>query len=224
MVDEVRVRRKRGSLTPDEIVAAAMALLDREGEGALTFSMLGKELAASPTAVYRHYASRAEVVAALADHLDELSLEGYEPTDDWRVDLEDLAWRAWRTALAHPAAAAIAMGVITNGVHELRAVDAVLRALDRAGLTGREAVLQYQVYANLVLGAAQGHAARVSSLGEARGQAGWVQVYTPTDPRQYPHAEAVKGELRLVDYEEVFGKMIQMYLDALSLTRQRSGR
>ena len=218
---ETRTRRKRGSLTPDEIVSAALALLDREGDAALTFARLGAELKASPTAVYRHFTSRQDLVRALADRLDALSLDGYRPTDDWRTDLEDLAWRAWRTAMEHPAAAAIAMGLITNGIDELRAVDAVLRALHMAGLRGREAVVQYQVYANLVLGAAQAHAARLSSADEGRTQQGWVQVYTPTDPTQYPYAVAVMAELRLVDYEEVFGKLLEMYFDALSLVGRR---
>ena len=214
---EGRSRRKRGSLSPEEIVAAALALLDREGEDALTYAHLGEELKASPTAVYRHFASRADLVRAMADHLDGLSLAGYEPTDRWRDDLIELAWRAWRIAIGHPAAAAIAMNVMTNGVHELHAVDAVLRAIHRAGLEGRQAVVYYQVYANLVLGAAQAQAARLAS--SERGSAGgeWIQVYTPADPDQYPYAESVKADLRLVDYEEVFAKQLEMYLDALEL-------
>src|SRR5690606_22448545 len=68
-VPEGRSRRKRGSLSPEEIVAAALAVLDREGEDTLTFAHLGEELKASPTAVYRHFASRADLVRAMADHL-----------------------------------------------------------------------------------------------------------------------------------------------------------
>lgn len=221
---ENRSRRKRGSLSPEEIVTAALTLLDRDGEDALTFSHLGKELQASPTAVYRHFSSRADLVRALADHLDGLSLDGYEPTDRWRDDLVDLAWRAWRVALRHPAAAAAAMNVMTNGMNELRAVDAVLRALHHAGLRGRQAVVYYQVYANLILGASQGEAVRLSSTERGYVSEGWVQVYTPADPTQYPYAEAVKTELRIVDYEEVFAKQLEMYLDALEFVIAQGGQ
>ncbi|MGB4778858.1 TetR/AcrR family transcriptional regulator [Microbacterium sp.] len=214
---EPRARRKRGSLSPDEIVAASLALLDREGESPLTFALLGRELESSPTAVYRHFASRADLLRAIADHLDGLSLRGYEPHDDWRADLEDLAWRAWNVAIAHPAAASLALGIITNGIHELRAVDAVLRALHQSGLRGREAVIYYQVYANLVLGAAQAQATRLSATGSGRDQDDWLQVYTPSDPSAYPYAEAVKTELRRVNYEEVFGKQLELFLAALAL-------
>lgn len=212
-----RPRRKRGSLSSDEIIAAALSLLDREGEAALTFARLGEVLESAPTAVYRHFASRNDIIRALADELDARSLDGYQPTDDWRVDLEELAWRAWRTATAHPAAAAISMNVMTNGLNELRAVDACLRALRAAGLDGREAVVQYQVYANLVLGAAAAQGTRLATPTERRTHEGWIQVYANLDPETFPHAEALKTELRVIDYEVVFATMIAMYLDRLEL-------
>lgn len=217
MSDVARTRRKRGSISQDEIVEAALRLMDREGESALTFSRLGEELRASPTAVYRHFASRNDLLAALADHLDGISLEGYEPTDDWRADLRDLAWRAWRTANAHPAAAAVSLSVVSNGPNELRAVEWLLRAIHRAGITGREAVVQYQVYANLVLLAAGAQGARLSPSDPRSGTEGWIQVYAPKDPARFPYAEAAKAELASVTYEEVFDKQLEMYLDALAL-------
>jgi AcrR family transcriptional regulator len=214
---EQRSRRKRGSLSAEQIVAAAMSILDQEGESALTFSRLGEELQSAPTAVYRHFASREDLITAIADHLDGVSLDGYVPTDDWRTDLDDLAWRAWRTASAHPAAAAISLNLITNGMNELRAVDAVLRALHHAGLSGLEAVVQYQVYATMVLGAAAANGGRLAALAGKRASGGWVQVYAPVDPADYPYAEALKSELRVVDYEVVFATQIEMYLEALAL-------
>ncbi|MEO7123246.1 MAG: helix-turn-helix domain-containing protein [Lacisediminihabitans sp.] len=216
MDDGTHSRRKRGSISPDEIVAAALRLLDGEGESALTFTRLGAELKASPTAVYRHFASRQDLVLAIAETLDGISLDGYVPTDDWKFDLNDLAWRAWRVAEEHPAAAAIAMGLNTNGINELRAVDAVLRALHMRGLRGRDAVAHYQVYSNLVLAAAAAHGSLLASSYGDQTKEGWVQSYSPADPLRYPYAEAVKVELRLVDYKEVFSRQVAMFLEVLS--------
>lgn len=220
MADVTRPRRKRGSISQDEIVSAALRLIDAEGEPALTFSRLGDELKASPTAVYRHFSSRHELIRAIADHLDGISIEGYEPTDDWRTDLEDLAWRAWRTAIAHPAAAAQSLAIVTNGVNELRAVELVLRAIHAAGIRGRAAVIQYQVYTNFVLSAASTLGARLSAPDADEVETGWIQVYAPKDPTLFPHAEAAKAELALVNYEEVFAKQLGMYLDALDMERR----
>jgi len=214
-----RPRRKRGSISQEEIIEAALRLMDGEGEAALTFARLGKELQAAPTAVYRHFSSRQDLERAIADHLDGLSIAGYEPTDDWRADLAELAWRAWRTAVAHPAAAAASLWTVTNGPNELQAVEWVLRALHVAGLRGEDAVIQYNVYANLVLGSSSAYAAK---LAETRDPSGWMQVYAPKDPSQFPHAESLKAELAAVDYEVVFAKELEMYLDALEALVQRS--
>lgn len=217
MSEIARVRRKRGSLNREEIVAAALRLMDAEGDSALTFARLGDELRSSPTAVYRHFTSRSELLEAVGDHLDGISLEGYEPSDDWRADLSDLAWRAWRTASSHPAAAALTFTLVANGVNELRAVEWILRALAVAGLRGRRAVIQYQAYATMVLGAAASYGARIANGGSREVADGWIQVYAPTDPSLYPYAEAAKADLAFINYEEVFAVQLEMYLDALEL-------
>lgn len=222
MTQAAHTRRKRGSLSRDEIVAAALRLMDAEGESALTFARLGEELQSSPTAVYRHFTSRNELLEALGDHLDGISLEGYEPTDDWRADLTDLAWRAWRTAAAHPAAAALTFTLVANGTNELRAVEWILRALSVAGLRGRRAVIQYQAYATMVLGAAASYGARLANSGSREVADGWIQVYAPTDPSLYPHAEAAKADLAFINYEEVFEVQLEMYLTALDLAVAQS--
>lgn len=217
-----KTRRRRGSLSQDEILRAALSILDAEDDSSLTFNRLGEELGASPTAVYRHFASRSDLVRSISEHLDGLSLDGYEPTDDWRVDLWDLALRAWRTAQQHPAAAAISMYMNTGGMNELRAVDVILRALHMAGLSGMEAVAQYQVYANLVLGSSASEAARLNSPGAS--QQGWVQNYEPADPANYPYADALRSELRLVDSNQVFRLQVEMFLRSLEILSQQSLR
>jgi hypothetical protein len=224
-VTQTQMRRKRGSLSTTEIVMAALAVLDEHGPTALTFNRLGEELQASPTAVYRHYSSRQDLVIALAEHLDFLSLENYSSTGDWRRDLTDLAWRAWEVASKHPAAASMAMGLTTNGIYELSAVEAVLRAISEAGLSGRQSVIYYQVYANLVLAAAAAHGTRLSE--GIYGQSEAIdQMYSPSDPSKWPISEALKEDLRVIDYVEVFSKQVEMYLDALELAvirQQRAG-
>ncbi|WP_104045420.1 TetR/AcrR family transcriptional regulator [Arthrobacter sp. ZGTC412] len=224
MAKEHRSRRSRGSLSQAEIVAAAIRILDAEGSEALTFARLGAELQASPTAVYRHFASRHDMICAISDELDAISLAGYEPTDDWRADLRELAHRAWQTANTHPAAAAMGMNLLTGGMSELRAVDCVLRALHVAGVHGREAVVQYQVYVNIVLGSSAAQGALLSSPGLVNPQGVWfrTQVYAPVDPAQYPYADAVMSDLRQIDPSEVFSRTVEMFVT--SIERMLEGR
>jgi AcrR family transcriptional regulator len=215
-----RRRLARGTLSRQGIVEAALALLDEEGPDALTFARLGSALDASTTAVYRHFTSRDEIVVALAEELDRLSLDGYEPHEDWRDSLRDLAWRAWRTASEHPAAASTAMHLTTRGIHELRAVDAILEAIHQAGLRGEEAGMNYAVYADLVLSVCSQHATRLVSMA-AEGEEGWVQVYHPTDPTAYPYAAQAVAYLSAIDHTEVFRRQIELVISDLEA---RAGR
>ena len=215
-----RGRLARGTLSRQVIVEAALGLLDEEGPDALTFTRLGTALDASATAVYRHFSNRDEIVVALAEELDRLSLDGYEPHEDWRDSLRDLAWRAWRTASEHPAAAAAAMHRTTRGIHELRAVDAVLEAIHQAGLRDEDASVSYAVFAHLLLAVCSQHAKRLVSMA-AEGEEGWVQVYHPTDPTAYPYAARAAAYLPAIDHAEVFRRQFELVISDLEA---RAGR
>ena len=215
-----RRRLARGTLSRQGIVEAALGLLDEEGPEALTFARLGSALDASTTAVYRHFSSRDEIVVALAEELDRISLDGYEPAEDWRDSLRDLAWRAWRTASEHPAAASTAMHRTTRGIHELRAVDAVLEAVHQAGLRDEDAAMSYAVYAHLVLSVCCQHATRLVSVA-TEGEEGWVQVYHPTDPTAYPYAVRAAAHLLVIDHAEVFRRQVELVIGDIEA---RAGR
>jgi AcrR family transcriptional regulator len=214
-------RLQRGTLSRDVIVAAALRILDVDGADSLTFNRLGAELSASPTAVYRHFGSRDDIVIAIADELDRISLDGYTRHEDWRESLRDLALRAWRTAQDHPAAAALCMGRVTRGIHELRAVDAVLEAIHRAGWRGAEAVLQYRAYSGWLLAVSAHNATSTVHERTGSGPEGWVQEYHPVDPSAYPYAEAAKEHLRQVDHTEVFLRQVEIVIEAMSAEAQQ---
>lgn len=210
----VAPRLHRGSLTRQSIVAAALRILDEYGNPGLTFSRLGKELGASPTAMYRHFPSRDEIVVAVADELIGMSIEGYKPSESWTDSLRDLAYRAWWTFADHPAAAMQTFFRVTRGPNELRAVDAVLEAIHHAGWTGREAVVQYHVFSNLVLSASGAHAARIAvrEESEANGEVEWNQEYHPAHPEDYPHVVAAREDLRTINFFEIYRAQVEAVL------------
>src|SRR3954454_5565961 len=83
-----RARRPRGSLSAEVIVAAAFRVADAHGMEGLTFQALGAELQAHPTAIYRHFRSKDDLLLALIDALHAEALSGLPPpTDDWAGDL-----------------------------------------------------------------------------------------------------------------------------------------
>jgi AcrR family transcriptional regulator len=210
-------RLSRGTLTREVIVAAALKILDEGPPSGLTFTRLGKELDASPTAMYRHFSSRDEILTEVADELMRLALDGHVPSDDWKASLNDMAVRLWATYAEHPAAATHAFYRVTRGPAEIRAVDLILRAVHKAGWTGHEAVVKYHKFSNLVLSLCGANAAQLAAHAETsiRNPTGWVQAYQTLNPEEYPYVTEAAGDLAAVDYFEVFTGLVEELLATL---------
>jgi AcrR family transcriptional regulator len=128
----------RRSLDLDQIAAAALELVDREGTAALTIRRLAEELGVGAMTLYGYVRTKEEI----AEHLSELALRELEiPVDgewDERLarlfgNLRDLLWR-------HPAVAYLDAVQPLSGPSAFRAADAALGILRGAGLSRADAV------------------------------------------------------------------------------------
>src|SRR6266516_5241906 len=96
---------RRGSLTPELIVKQSLKLLDEKGLDGFSMPKLGRALGADPTAVYRHFASKDDLVLAIADQLIEDAMAGLTPQACWIDTMTEVVRRLRRTYCEHPAAA-----------------------------------------------------------------------------------------------------------------------
>src|SRR5690348_5270658 len=144
-------RLRRGSLTPEAIVAERLRLLDTEGADGFSLPKLGRALGADPTAVYRHFASKDDLVLAIADRLIEEAMTGLVPQPCWIDTITDAARRLRATYCAHPAAAALSSSRTTQRPAEMRTVDALIEAVLAAGFTGAAAATMYRALGDFVL-------------------------------------------------------------------------
>jgi AcrR family transcriptional regulator len=58
---------RRGGLSRERIVAAAVAIADRDGLGALSMARLAQELGSAPMSLYRHVANKDELLVFMQD-------------------------------------------------------------------------------------------------------------------------------------------------------------
>lgn len=89
--------RRREPLSRARIVAAALAVLEAEGLDALSMRRVARELDAGAMSLYRHVASREEVLDLVLEELA-AAIPIVPRTGDWRADLAAIA-RATRDAL-----------------------------------------------------------------------------------------------------------------------------
>lgn len=139
-----------GELNRSVIARAALALIDRDGLGALTMRRLGAELGVEGMAVYHHFANKNAL-------LDEVVTEALRqpppaPTGDWRADVRALS-HAYRDGIrAHPA---LLMVTLTRPVdtEEIAAFrEAQYAALAAAGLSGSRLLDAHRTWGSYVIG------------------------------------------------------------------------
>lgn len=95
-------RPRQALLSRERIIAVATAIVDAEGLPALSIRRLAEELGVRGPSLYNHFATKDDILDAVADAITEQVDTSYFERDDWR-----LALRRWGTSYrdalaAHP--------------------------------------------------------------------------------------------------------------------------
>jgi AcrR family transcriptional regulator len=152
---EVRDRSgERQPLTRDQIVVAAVKLIDAEGLEGLSMRRLGQELGAGATSLYWHVKDKDQLIDLA---LDESALD---------VRLDDDASAPWRDRLAglareiraglkrHHHFAPLYGSRIPAGPNTLRVMERLLSLLRAGGYDGEKLMLAFAALTNYVIGSA----------------------------------------------------------------------
>ena len=208
---------RRGFLTPERIVDESLRLLDTGGVEGFSMPKLGRALGADPTAVYRHFASKDDLILAIADRLIQETEAGLTPHECWVETLIDSTRRLRRTYHAHPAAASLSSFRTTARPAEIRVVDVLLDAVFRAGFEGFEAAVVYRSIGDFALSWCGGEASFLAMPGplQATDRAAWGQSYRAVDRAEYPHIWQVRDELPLVTDDDIFESILAIVIAGL---------
>jgi AcrR family transcriptional regulator len=199
---------KAGRLTRERIVAAAMALLDRDGYDALTMRSLAQELGVRAASLYWHVRDKEELEDWLfGAFLGEVQL--IIVGADWRDDFRAIARQMKQQLLRRRDMQRISAGRFVLGPPLLRHIETILEVLGRGGLSGRDAA--YGIYAllNYVNGFVLFQAAPLSAA-EAKGQARRAifaalrRQFEALPPAAFPNAVALAADLTSDDPDARF--------------------
>ncbi|AQZ65464.1 Transcriptional regulator, TetR family [[Actinomadura] parvosata subsp. kistnae] len=159
-----RPDRRQPLLTRESIVAEAVRLLDEEGLDNLSMRRLGSRLGAGATSLYRHVASKDELLELALDAVyEELPLPD---TGDWRTTVTEVARAMRATILRHPWLAAKLgdAGLAYLGPNMLRQSEFVLGVMEDAGFPLAEADQAVTTVMAYVVGISTGEAAWLSTV------------------------------------------------------------
>jgi AcrR family transcriptional regulator len=218
-------KRSRG-LSDERILDAALALVDERGLAALTTRTLGLRLGVDPTAIYRHFRNKDELVNALADRIvgggaERPAASHGDGDGSPRDQLRSACLALRRALLVHPAMTSIVIRRPPRGTNTWAATEQALGLLRQAGFDDGDAAQAYQALLFYTLGQAMIEAP-YAALDPAQAAAELTAnrlVYQTLPAGEYPNTAAVAPHL-YGSLEEQFAYGLDRLLDGLGLTRE----
>ena len=212
----------RDTLTRDQIVGAAIALMDAEGLEGLNMRALGNRLNAAATAMYWHVKSKDNLVVLVTDQVwGELTLP----------ELEASGWRTAATAMAtdlhamftrHPWLVQVLAAHLVYGHNKARHDDHHLALYETAGFAPEQADQATAAVFTYVLGNAAGTAATAALTRRLAGAAAPAQqqfeeamTKAHEIAKGYPRLRARLASPAASDYAAAPDKTFEVGLQAL---------
>jgi TetR/AcrR family transcriptional regulator, tetracycline repressor protein len=129
----------RPRLSKSAVVSRALELADQGGADSLTIRRLATELGVTPMALYWHFRSKDELLAALSDHIwDEVDL-AVDQSAPWPDQLRAIMGSLVGVLRAHPSGAQLVLSHKKESDGSMRAAEIALGLLRGAGFDPEQA-------------------------------------------------------------------------------------
>jgi AcrR family transcriptional regulator len=219
-----------GELTRARIVEAAIAIADDEGLDALSLRGVAAKVGAPVMSLYRHVASKEELLREMTDAAFSEEMLPREVTGGWRARVEAAARSEWRVFKKHPWLARVVNLTRPEPLaSSLAYADWMFRAL---GSTGADAKTQMRVHV-VLHGFVQGIAVNIESEADATSATGmsddeWMKQRmhawdAAAASGKYPHFGKMLAELGDfdIDFDDLFERGLAALLDGFTKVLER---
>ncbi|MER8092702.1 TetR/AcrR family transcriptional regulator [Streptomyces goshikiensis] len=213
---------------------AALDLLDEVGLDALTMRRLADAVGVQAGALYRHFATKQDLLTVMAERM----LEGCSaplPEGDWSERLTVLAHRMRAALLAHRDGARVYAGTHSTGANTLGFAETLVGVLREAGFRDEDAARAVLAVVNFTVGHTLEEQAALQPGDSAAAEAGPAEAgpaeVGPADPdrlrravaaQDFPHLTAVLPVLTSTDFAAHFAFGLNLLVQGLRAT-ERNG-
>ena len=206
----------RGRLTRERVLEAAMTHADTGGLEALTMRTLAEMLGVAPMALYRHVASKDDLIDAMVDIVfTEIGLPA--GGDDWKTSMRRRTVAVRQALAKHPWAVGLMESRRTPGPANLRHHDAVIGRLRAAGFDVAQTAHAYSLLDSYVYGFALTKANLPFDAADQIGEVAGAML-RPFPVNEYPNLVEFLEQHVLqgaYDYEREFEYGLDVLLDGL---------
>jgi AcrR family transcriptional regulator len=196
------------------VLHAAIAVADEVGLESLTMRRLGAHLGVEAMSLYKHVASKEELLDGMVDMVvSQIDLPS--AAADWKTAMRERAYSARQVLASHPWAIGMMESRTEMGPAALRYVDAVIGSLRAGGFPVAMAAHAFVVLDSFIYGfVVQEIGMALDNSDEAAEKTGALEALA----NEYPHLAAVAAEHAAGPghtYEDEFDFGLKLILDAL---------
>ncbi|MFJ9693714.1 TetR/AcrR family transcriptional regulator C-terminal domain-containing protein [Kitasatospora sp. NPDC101183] len=177
-----RGRGERAGLSRQQVLDAALALVDRDGLKGLTMRSLGEHLGVEAMTLYHYVPNKDALLDGLVELVFTAATPAIDGAADWRTALRAYATALREGLLRHPAVLPLATSRPAVTPATLDDVEALLRLLDEAGFPLGRALHALNSLAVFVIGHATAEA-RIEVGAEEAGGTAWLSAL---EAERYP--------------------------------------
>ncbi|GAA1246672.1 TetR/AcrR family transcriptional regulator [Kitasatospora nipponensis] len=216
-VTPARTKRVGSQLTPEAIIEASLRIAARGSADAFTVRRLGEELGADPTAIYRHFRDKDELLLSVADRTLGEVLDSIPAGLGWQDRLRALAAGSLAVALKYPSVSAAMASRTTRRSNEFRIVELILGAVTEAGLDGADAAVHYRMVGDSLLAYVGQRAAYLLFDPDVRAgdESSWNREYRLVDAQGFPHISRLGQQLAEVTHDQIFQARVEALITAI---------
>lgn len=206
------------TLTREQIVSAAMAIVDRDGLDALSMRRLATELNVGTMSLYYHVPDKSVLYDLILEAvMDDWDMSGDDPNAPAEERMMTMAWALRRALMAHPHAVPIALGRPLRTAGQLRPIEKMLGILFEVGVSPTDAMMSVEVIGHFVFGSSMAYANHLASNEGHEPTA--EEAFAGITPEEFPNLMRAAQEADHVGWDSSFEAGMRALVTGLVLNR-----
>jgi AcrR family transcriptional regulator len=197
----------RGQLSRDAIIRAAVDMIERDGEDAVSMRRIAAELRCGVMSLYNHIPNKEALLDAVAEHIMADFRFAADARADWRDQARALVRSFRAISRRNPRCINVVIMRQLNTVAGLQPLESALATARAAGFDGEVAVRIMRTFVAYALG---------SLVNEARLSRIRPEHTTPVDARRFPNIADLADPLVHFDHETDFEFGLDLLINAVA--------
>jgi TetR/AcrR family tetracycline transcriptional repressor len=206
-------------LSREQVLAAALGLLDEAGLEQLTMRRLAAALGVQNGATYWHFRSKQALLEAMADTLLAGLTAGLDTESPWTVRITELARRLRRALLSRRDGARLFSAAFFPLPNAPAYGEAMIAALGESGLSSRDAAWAADTLTYYVVGHTIEEQLAVALPGS--GHDATARLTGAVDPQRHPHMYAALAHIPAPHHQEHFDYGLHLIVNGIRADTER---